>query len=128
MRYGLMIRRLDVLKRDYQTIQNRYESLNTQKTINIINEIKALKGKSFDGGCAWQPGDYMFENIYKSTPTVMMSTNGFQVNMTNTTGTVKNIVEFTTNSTGIKINSIVPKNKEFPVCWLVVPPANPENN
>jgi hypothetical protein len=51
MRYGLMIKRLDKIKANHKVIETDFNNLNTKTALDIIQEIKMMKGKAFDGGC-----------------------------------------------------------------------------
>ncbi len=46
-----MTRRLNKLKDDYKVIEKDFNNLNSNNSMAIIEQIKKLKGKAFDGGC-----------------------------------------------------------------------------
>ena len=51
--------------------------------------------------------------------------NGLRVDLSNTTGAIKNKVTYLHTVDSINITSIDPMRQEYPVCWLVTPPHTP---
>jgi len=71
------------------------------------------------------PGEFKFNQTFLAKPDILLSMNGLRVDLSNTTGTIKNKVTYIHNKESINITSIDPMRQEYPVCWLVAPPNIP---
>ena len=121
-RLGQIQKDIDSLKAQRLEIEKTRESFETPDLIvKELNEVRGLKGRTFDSGCTIKAGTYAFNQTYTEKPTVMLAMNGMLIQETDAEGIWEQTVEYEHTKTHLELKKIVPETQEIHVCWLVIP-------
>ena len=121
-RLGQIQKDIDLLREERIKIEETRASFETEDLIvKELEEVRGLKGRTFDSGCTIRAGTYAFNQTYAEKPTVMLSMNGMLIQETDAQGIWEQQVEYEHTNTHIELKKIIPETQEIHVCWLVVP-------
>lgn len=120
-RFDLISSKISAINKKHIELENGHKEIQSKDRLKINEEIKKLKGRSFDTGCTIQDGEYYFNTSYRVPPKVMLGMNGMLVNSTTKLGQWIQNVDYTVTKDFINITSIKPAAQEIHVCWLAIP-------
>ena len=109
-RLGQIQKDIDSIREERIKIEETRVSFETPDLIvKELEEVRELKGRTFDSGCTIRAGTYAFNQTYIEKPTVMLSMNGMLIEETNDKGIWEQQVEYDHTNTHIEFKKIVPE-------------------
>jgi len=120
-RFNLIKEKIAKVRNEEARIKSDLISFETKDLLKTVEDIRELKGRTFDSGCTTTNGVYKFNQTYEAKPTLMFTMNGFLLNNTAANGLWEQGLEYTYTNKELDLTKISPEGQEIHVCWLVVP-------